>query len=257
MLKLDEPFTRWDHMEHYSKNDVKIMISALCNLILDDFEQGVDTLQNVSRASISNAQKFASMYRDFDVNAKYEDEVKGSPYYFSQAKCRHMYYRYKEQDEAAERDITDIVKEENFEELKEMFTGTKKGIKVANTTYNQGECKGCGKRFSTIYHPTLDRIDNDKCQSIDNVFPSCTVCNVKHNRKPIEDVMLPIKLHCYALKKNNPFTIDSEEVYHILKKFNTGGIANVHRKYTKAGETKITNLEFDGEHVNVIQTEVV
>ncbi|GHU18664.1 hypothetical protein FACS189472_07320 [Alphaproteobacteria bacterium] len=236
-------FTRWDHIEHYNKNDVEIMIKPILYLIQSDFKQGVDMLQYFSRASIAIAERNGYLYRNFNINEPYEDYVTGKPYYFNRAKCRQMCYRYQKQDETAKRDIKNIVSIDDFESLKSMFCGNEH-ITIGTMSYNQGECKGCNKRFSTILTPTLDRIDNNKCHSIDNVYPSCAICNVKHNNRPIEDVMLPIKLHCYALKNNFPFTIDSEKVYHLLRKFTTGGIANVHRKYTKVGETKITNLQF-------------
>ncbi|GHU19252.1 hypothetical protein FACS189472_08780 [Alphaproteobacteria bacterium] len=34
-------FTRWDHIEHYNKNDVEIMIAPILYLIQSDFKQGV------------------------------------------------------------------------------------------------------------------------------------------------------------------------------------------------------------------------
>jgi hypothetical protein len=69
--------------------------------------------------------------------------------------------------------------------------------------------------------------------------------------------MLPIKLYCYALKNEFPFTIDCEAVYHILRKHTAGGITNVFRTHTKVGESKISYLEIKDGKVYVVETDNV
>jgi hypothetical protein len=49
--------------------------------------------------------------------------------------------------------------------------------------------------------------------------------------------------------------MDSEPVYHMMRKFISGGIANVLRKYTKVGETKITKLEMKSGVVYAHETD--
>jgi hypothetical protein len=65
---------------------------------------------------------------------------------------------------------------------------------------------------------------------------------LKRNNKPLVDAMLPIQLHKFALKNNLSFTIDSEKAYYLLRKFITGGIANVLQKAVTAGNTRINRL---------------
>jgi hypothetical protein len=120
----------------------------------------------------------------------------------------------------SKRSTKGIVTEKDFEDLKDMFMGDKKNVNVGDHTYNQGECWCCHQKFSNVLHPTLDRIDS--------VMPACNPCNVKHNNKPMEDALLKIQLHRYAPLNNLPMTIDIEDVYHLMRKFITGSIANVH-----------------------------
>jgi hypothetical protein len=122
-----------------------------------------------------------------------------------------------------------------------MFTGNKSITTPIN--YKQGECYCCHQKFSSIMKPTLDRLDNNKSHEINNVVPCCKLCNVKMADREKSLEILKIQIHKYALLNNLPFTIDNEKVYHLLRNGITGGIANVHNKYTKAGETKINKLE--------------
>jgi hypothetical protein len=219
------------------------MIPPVCGLIQKGFNAQVDMLQNFSLASVSIQQRYAALFKNFDVTQEYTlNKSLLKSYFFSLAKCRHMCYRYLQQDLAAKRATKGIITEHDFVALKEMVMGEKKNIKVGSHVYNQGECWCCHQKFSNVLHPTLVRIDNTLCHSIDNVMPACNPCNVKHNNRPMEDALLTIRLHRFALLNKLPMTFDNKDVYHLMRKFITGGIANVHQKVTKAGQTNINKL---------------
>ncbi|KAA6362105.1 MAG: hypothetical protein EZS28_042368, partial [Streblomastix strix] len=106
----------------------------------------------------------------------------------------------------------------------------------------------CNARFTWKNRPTLDRIDNSKGHSKDNVIPCCLYCNVCKANHDENQMKLMIQLRKYALFKQLPMTLTSDEGYQLLRKRITGGISNVMHRYNIAGETKINHFEFDQEN---------
>jgi hypothetical protein len=102
--KYGTKFDRWDYLEHYNKNDVEIMVPPICNLIEKAFKAQDDMLQNFSLASVSIQQRYASLFKNFDVTQEYTlSKSLNKPYYFSLAKCRGICYRYLKQDLAVKK----------------------------------------------------------------------------------------------------------------------------------------------------------
>jgi hypothetical protein len=59
---------------------------------------------------------------------------------------------------------------------------------------------------------------------------------------------LMIQLRKYALFKQLPMTLISDEGYQLLRKGITGGISNVMHRYNIAGETRINHYQYDKEN---------
>ncbi|KAA6353915.1 MAG: hypothetical protein EZS28_050558 [Streblomastix strix] len=117
-------------------------------------------------AACSNAIKYAIAYEDFDINGLYPnfDETVGLSYannsqkfYLTENYWQSKVKGYLSQDKHKIRDTTNNVQDNDFDYFKQLF-------KVSN-------CSICGRKFTFDNKPTLDRIDNSKGHSKDNVLP--------------------------------------------------------------------------------------
>jgi hypothetical protein len=226
------------------------MIPSVIEFIKFAFEDKVDMLQNFSLASVSVQKRYASLYEDFNIDNNYKKANDlATDFYFDYSVCLRMCENYKLQDKNAKRNAKNNVNINDFDKLKKMFLGNELINKPIN--YKEGECYCCHQKFNSIIKPTLDRLDNKKSHELNNVVPCCKVCNVRMSDREKSNEILKIQIHKFALINNLPFTIDNVKVYWLLRKGITGGIANVHHKYTKAGETKINKLEIkDGKIIS-------
>jgi hypothetical protein len=161
--------------------------------------------------------------------------------YFDYTVFLRMCENCKLQDKNAKRDTKNNVNINDYEALKKMFLGNelmKKPIKC-----KEGECYCCHQKFNSIIKSTLDRSDNKKSHELNNVVPSCKVCYFRMSDREKSNEIIKTQIHKFALLNNLPFTIDNTKVYWLLRRGITGGIANTHHRYTKAGKTKINKLE--------------
>ncbi|KAA6398613.1 MAG: hypothetical protein EZS28_005858 [Streblomastix strix] len=106
----------------------------------------------------------------------------------------------------------------------------------------------CNAIKYSMNRPTLDRIDNSKGHSKDNVIPCCLNCNVCKANRDEKQMKLMIQLRKYALFKQLPMTLTRDERYQLLCKGIIGGTSKVMHRYNIAGETRINRFEFDQEN---------
>ena len=62
---------RLEYFKHYCNKDVEIMIKPIDNLIASTFEYKVDMLGNLSLSSNASMIKYASAYKDFNLDENY------------------------------------------------------------------------------------------------------------------------------------------------------------------------------------------
>jgi hypothetical protein len=195
-------------------------------------------LTNFSLASNASALKFAMAYEDFNMNADYSsDEKKNLPTYELEKSCWvSMCSRYRKQDLNANRDFKNNVSAKDYEHFKDEF---------------KGKCHICSRRFSSIFIPTLDRIDCKKSHTIDNVKACCELCNKSRSNRDLDETKLWVKLRQYALKNHLPHTIgptanismeQPEKVHNQIRGGITGGLSNVWHRKNIGGKTKINKV---------------
>jgi hypothetical protein len=208
------------------------MIPGINRLIQNPFEQNVDMLKTYSLANQAAAMRYASLYRNFDINADYVvPNSEEKPYNLTYDKCKKMCYRYLQQDKAKNRDYSENVGVKDFDAIKKMF--------------EQG-CEQCKEKYTNFKIPTLDRKDNKLSHTLDNVRSCCKECNARRSdadldetEKKIPDVVLEIKLKKYAILNNNPFTIEDGRVIKMIRGGITGGQTIVLHRENIVGETRI------------------
>jgi hypothetical protein len=172
-LQESEKFaTRWDYLEGYNIKDVEIMITPINNLMNMFQDLGMDMFHSISLSSNANAVKHKMLYEDFDVNENYDVET-DDPYFIPTMQwAKAKVEAYNEQDEKANEKIKkskgtklrDVSKNITAEQLSEFC---KKKIK----------CYMCHVAFTAKNKPTLDRVDNSKGHSLDNIEACCLYCN--------------------------------------------------------------------------------
>jgi hypothetical protein len=108
-------------------------------------------------------------------------------------------------------------------------------------------CHMCGEGFSFTNQPTLDRIDNDKPHTKENVKPCCLICNRFKADKDEAMRKMMIKLRQYARTKCLPTTLcqGQEHLYEMIRKGIRGGPSNVHNRYNMRGISSIKKLGYD------------
>jgi hypothetical protein len=113
----------------------------------------------------------------------------------------------------------------------------------------------CKSKFTISNKPTLDRIDNNKAHTADNVKPCCESCNKAKSNRSEEETMYKIQMRRYAILHKLPMTLTDETTYHILRDGITGGLTNVGHRFNYAGITKINKLSYKDKHVYSTDTE--
>jgi hypothetical protein len=95
----------------------------------------------------------------------------------------------------------------------------------------------------------LDRIDNNKGHSKDNVKACCCRCNVYRNQHDADVAKFKIQIHKYAQLKGLPMTLsrDDEQVYWDLMRCKTGGLSVVHNRRNLAGIDTINRLKISDD----------
>lgn len=232
--------TRWDYLRHYNELDVRAMISPIDNIIEFNWEYKVDALINLSLSANASSIKYALAYKDFDPHNDYSTNntceiFKITPEFWKK-KCEG----YMKQDLKAQRDVTDILTVDDYEDMMKVYEEC--GYK----------CYLCHERFTDNNKPTLDRIDNKRCHSKDNVLFCCQSCNIYKSNRDMDEVRLLIQLRKYCLKNNLPMTIPHEPVYHVLRNGITGGLSNVLHRVNEKGKTHINHLFYDKNKKTVI-----
>ncbi|KAA6359036.1 MAG: hypothetical protein EZS28_045437, partial [Streblomastix strix] len=192
-------------------------------------------------ASCANGTKYKMCCDDLDLNLRYttkdDPALKQflSSFTLTQEHWNKKVANYKIQDTKAGRDITDNVKESDFQYFRDLIYGN--------------QCWFCEVRFTDKNPPTLDRIDNSLGHSKNNVQLACSWCNVKRgNRDPFITKGL-IQLKRYYLAKGLPMPLTDEETYHKLRPNITGGLANSFHRYNVKNETHINKLKLEGQYV--------
>lgn len=226
---------RLEYFIHYCDQDVMIMIDPIDAIISETFEYHIDMLHNMSLSSNASMIRYALAYEDFKPTEFYPSCLGKSDYILTKKAWNFKVKGYLEQDKKAKRDTTNNVKDEDFEYFRELFKKEK--------------CYLCGEPFKRDNKPTLDRLDNKKGHSIDNVKPCCEYCNKCKSNKEEATAKLHINLRKFALLHHLPFTlsVDDEKAYHILREGITGGLSNVQHRINLKGLTKINKLKYDPE----------
>ncbi|KAA6379799.1 MAG: hypothetical protein EZS28_024674 [Streblomastix strix] len=165
-------------------------------------------------AACSNAIKYAKAYEDFDINGLYPNfEDQSQKFYLTENYWQSKVQGYQVQDKHKKRDTTNNVQDSDFDYFKQFF-------KVSN-------CSICGCKFTWNNKPTLDRIDNSKGHSKDNVQPCCLYCNCFCSDKDKNIGKLFIQLRKYCMIRCLPTNLTDIDVYHLIRKWITGGLSNV------------------------------
>ena len=224
---------RLEYFIHYCNQDVEIMIDPIDKIINETFEYKVDMLHNLSLSSNASMIRYAMTYTDFDPSAEYPESNGDSTFRLTKKYWRCKCESYRLQDEAKGRDTTNNVTEDDYEYFRDLMFNTK--------------CYLCHEPFTNENRPTLDRIDNSKGHSIDNVKLACVYCNCAKSNRDEETTKLMINLRKYAIRNGLPMSLDKSqtEEYHILREAITGGLSNVQHRINMKGLTKINKLKYD------------
>jgi hypothetical protein len=221
------------------------MITPINNLMNIFQDLGMDMFHSISLSSNANAVKHKMLYEDFDVNENYDIET-DDPYFIPTMQwAKAKVEAYNEQDEKANeklKKVSEKMKKLNCAKLRDvsknitaeqLFEFCKKNIK----------CYMCHVAFTAKNKPTLDRVDNSKCHSLDNVEACCLYCNRVKSDNDKGIVQFKIQLRKYCVKNNLPMTLSDEVTHHILRDGITGGSSDVGHRFNIAGETKINKFE--------------
>ena len=224
---------RLDYFIHYCDQDVMIMIDPIDSIINETFEYKIDMLHNMSLSSNASMIRYALAYEDFDPRAFYPDEPGESDYMLTKKSWHNKVQGYFDQDRKAKRDTKNNVKDSDYEYFRDLFLTNK--------------CYLCGETFKRDNVPTLDRVDNNKGHSKDNVMPCCEYCNKCKSNNEKETMQLLINLRKFALSRKLPFTLSVQAIdaYYILRSGITGGLSNVQHRINLKGITHINKFTYD------------
>ena len=150
--------SRWNYLQYYNEQDVRIMIEPIDNLINLFAAEKIDMLDNLSLSSCATAMKYAYCYKDFDLNKNYPVINKKSTFELTFNNWKNKCENYYKQDIKANRDTRKNVSVDDYKYFKNLF--------------ENGRCHYCSEYFDkVVIIPTLDRIDDSKSHSKDNVIP--------------------------------------------------------------------------------------
>ncbi|KAA6377211.1 MAG: hypothetical protein EZS28_027262 [Streblomastix strix] len=226
--------SRWDYLKHYNILDTRVLTEPIDYLIELMFKYKVDMLGNISMSQCSNAIKYSMANNGFNINGDQNCESTDKSIEITQNYWRAKVHSYIEQNSKKGRDSSNNVTIDDQDYFKEKFKNQR--------------CHMCNVRFTWKIRPTLDRIDNSKDHQKDNVIPCCLYCNVCKANRDERQMKLKVQLKKYALFKQLPMTLTSDEGFQLLRKGIIGGISNVMHRYNIAGETRINHFEFDQEN---------
>jgi hypothetical protein len=229
--------TRWDYLKFYNISDCRIMRPAIDNLIKNMWEDKVDMVKGFSLAQNASSAKFTMAWSDFKMDGNYAvDDASVADFELTEYHWKKMCSGYRKQDKLKNRDIKNNVNAEDYTDIKKMF---------------KKPCYICGKRFTSILHPTLDRKDNFQPHTLENVVQCCELCNKSRSNRSAEETKLQIQVRQYAFKYNLPMTIDNEAVHDLIRNGITGGLSNVMHRINIGGETKINKFHYkDGKVIS-------
>ncbi|KAA6400047.1 MAG: hypothetical protein EZS28_004435 [Streblomastix strix] len=190
------------------KKDTRVLIEPIDYLIELMFKYKVDMLANISMSQCANAIKYSMAYNGFDINGDYNCESTDKSIEITQNYWRAKVDSYIEQDNKKKRNSSNNITIDDYDYFKELFKNQR--------------CHMYNARFTWKNRPTLDRIDNCKGHSKDNVLPCCLYCNICKANRDENQMKLMIHLRKYALLKQLPMTLTSDEGYQLLRKGITG-----------------------------------
>ncbi|KAA6372693.1 MAG: hypothetical protein EZS28_031780 [Streblomastix strix] len=200
---------RWDYLQFYNEQDTYMTIKPLMTLISLQLKYKIDLFSFMSMAACSNAIKYAKVYEDFDINGVYPNFKENSEkFHLTEQYWQSKVKGYQQQDKHKKRDTTNNVQDSDFDYFKQLF-------KVSN-------CSICGRKFTFDNKPTLDRIDNSKDHSKDNVLPCCLYCNCFCSDKDKNIGKLFIQLRKYCMIRCLSTNLTVIDVYHLIRKWITG-----------------------------------
>ncbi|KAA6374210.1 MAG: hypothetical protein EZS28_030263 [Streblomastix strix] len=235
---------RWDYLQFYNEQDTYIMIKPLMTLISLQFKYKIDMFSFMSMAACSNAIKYAKAYEDFDINGAYPNfEDQSQKFYLTENYWQSKVRGYQLQDKHQRRDTTNNVQDKDFGYFKQLF--------------KDFNCCICGCKFTVNNKPTLDRIDNSKGHSKDNVQPCCLYCNCFCSNKDKNIGKLFIQLRKYCMIRCLPTNLTDIDVYHLIRSGITGGLSNVMHRVNRAGIDFIKRLYYNKEakKVTIVTTD--
>ena len=235
----------YSYTKFYNVQDVKIMFPIVDNLITKYSSDGEDMLCNISLSGLASSIKYLKCYDDFDVNANYKqsnEKTSEKRYYLTLKAWTNMVTRYKDQDEYANRPTKNNVTKDDFEYFKKLI--------------DNGCCWCCKDKFTWLNKPTLDRIDNSKGHSKNNLRLACKYCNCYCSDCDAEMQRFYIQLKRYADLNHLTYSIEDPDVIKILFDAVTGGLSNVHHRINESNKNYITKLFYheDTHSVEVIET---
>ncbi|KAA6385457.1 MAG: hypothetical protein EZS28_019016 [Streblomastix strix] len=228
------------HYKEHSQENLKLlhfqipytrpMIEPLDYLIDMFFNYKIDMLQFMSMSACANAIKYVLAYWNFKLDQDYTPKDDYASFNLKQNYWNIKVQNYLEQDKRRNRDTSNNIKESDCAFYRKLFLST--------------GCHIYKARFTSKNPPTLDRINNDRGHSADNVKPCCLFCNQFKSNKDENLTRLVTQLKNFCYCKNLPMTITDEDVYQILRSGITGGLSQVMHRYNVAGETKINQLKY-------------
>ena len=236
----------YEYTKFYNVQDCIIMFEVIDYFINLYWVSSADMLTMISFSSLASGIKYATCYKDFDLEAEYDlvDEPSAEEIFkLSEGNWNYKVKSYCAQDKKAGRDTSNNLKSEDFAFVKDLIES-----KFEN------KCWCCHSKFTWKNKPTLDRIDNEKAHTKDNVRPACLYCNRYCSDKDAKVRQFFIQLRKFAILNNLPFTIEDKTAISVMREGITGGLSTVHHRINLKGKNTITKLKYSREGVHVVDT---
>ncbi|KAA6397713.1 MAG: hypothetical protein EZS28_006761 [Streblomastix strix] len=159
-------------------------------------------------SACANAIKYALAYSDFKLDLDYMPKDDYASFILTQNYWNIKVQNYFEQNKRRNRDTCNNIKEQDSAFYRKIFLST--GCHISKA------------RFTSKNPPTLDRINNDRGHSTDNVKPCCLFCNKFKSNKDENLARLIKQLKNFYILKSLAMIINDEEIYKILHSGITG-----------------------------------
>jgi hypothetical protein len=234
---------RYELLKVYNENDTRIMVRPIDYCIQASFRKDkIDMLNKMTLAGCAQAARYRWLYEGFDIDGCYvEDNPGEANYVLYRNSFQCMCNSYKKQDKIKERDTSLNVSVKNYGDVKKLISK------------QNNRCKYYNRRFTFSCKPTLDRVDNDKAHTLDNVVAACLDCNrIKKRCTDAEIFRLKVQLNLYAYKYHLPRVVCNEHALKLLQASTLGGISNVMHRFNTANETFINHFRYDETTNSVI-----